>query len=191
MKSTDDPLAKAFLACRDGLIRSILKMSVKPADVDDILQETFLRALRSNEKKRIESPQGYLFVVSRNLVLERLSRRSREISIEIDEAQLDSGEIPADVKLHDRQKLERFNDALSGLSAEKRQAILLRKFYGFSHNEIAKKMGVSVSAVEKYIASGVRECRRLLMKQGYEFDDQTKESPEPRRGSSADRGAES
>lgn len=191
MKQKDDPLAKAFLACRDGLIRSILKMSVRPTDVDDILQETFLRVLRVNEKKPIESPQGYLFVVSRNLVLERLSRRSREISVEIDEALVDSGEIPVEVRLHDRQKLERFNEALRGLPAEKRQAILLRKFYGFSHNEIARKMGVSVSAVEKYIASGVRECRRLLTRQGYEFDDQSQENSEPRRGLSGDRGAES
>jgi RNA polymerase sigma-70 factor (ECF subfamily) len=177
MNRNDDPITKAFLACRNGLVRSILRMSIRPADVDDILQETLLRVLKGNDKKRIQSPQGYLFVVSRNLVLEKLSQRSREISAEIDESQADVDAVPIDQQLHDAQKLERFSEALLTLSADKRRAILLRKFCGFSQNEIARKMGVSVSSVEKYIASGLRECRRHLITQGYEFEDSTEERP--------------
>ena len=67
-----DQVLKAFLACRDALLRSVVKLCARQEDVDDILQETFLRVYTANEKTRITSLQDYLFVVSRNLVLKKL-----------------------------------------------------------------------------------------------------------------------
>ena len=165
-------ILEAFQTCRDGLVRSIMKMCVRQQDVDDILQETFLRAFDANEKTRITSPQDYLFVVSRNLVIKGLSRQSREIATEIDDALMGVEEGSTDIDLHYRQKFEAFNAALSALPEKRRRAILLRKFYGLSHSEIAKKMGVSVSSVEKYISGGVKECKKILCSQGYDIDNQ-------------------
>ena len=169
-KSQENQILKAYISCRDGLIRSILKMCIRQEDVDDILQETFLRVLNANAKTRITSPKDYLFMVSRNLIIERLSHRSREIAMEINDALVGVDDISADRSLHYRRKFEIFNDALCSLPEKKRRAILLRKFYGLSHHEIAKKMNVSVSSVEKYIASGVNQCKRILISQGYEFE---------------------
>ena len=169
-KSQENHLLKAFGLCRDGLVRSLMKMRASQDDVDDILQETYLRALNANAKTQIKSPQGYLFTVSRNLVLEKLSRRSREITMEINDALLGDDGSSVDQALHYKQKFERFNEALRALPEKKRQAILLRKFYGLSHREIAKKMGVSIGSVEKYIASGIKQCKRNLSAQGYEFE---------------------
>lgn len=164
-------LIKAFDACRDALIRSILKMRARQEDVDDILQETYLRALNAQEKRQIHHLQGYLFTVSRNLVLEKLNHRSREITTEINDALLGTDELTAERELHHQRKLEMFSYALSNLPEKKRRAILLRKFYGFTHKEIARKMGVSVGSVEKYISSGIKECKRSLIKLGYEFQE--------------------
>lgn len=165
------------MSCRDGLVRSIMKMCARQDDVDDILQETFLRVLNANEKSRIKSPQDYLFVVSRNLVIEKLSLRSREIVMEINDAMVGVDDISADRKLHQRQKLGVLNEVLQSLPEKKRRAILLRKFYGLSHNEIAKKMNVSVSSVEKYIAGGIKQCKRVMSSQGYEFEGQSTNQP--------------
>lgn len=172
-KAEKNVILDAFLECRDVLVRSIMKMSVRPEDVDDILQETFLRAFSANEKSHITSPRDYLFVISRNLVLKGLSRRSREITQEIDEALLQAEGISAGTELHYRRKFEAFNKALYGLPEKQRRAILLRKFYGLSHREIAGKMNVSVSSVEKYIAGGVKRCKQALCAQGYEMESQS------------------
>ncbi len=188
-KSKANHILKAYASCRDGLIRSIMKMCVRQQDVDDILQETLVRVLHANRKTRISSPQDYLFVVSRHLVFKRLSLLSREISMEINDALLGIDEISADRSVHDRRKFELFNHALSALPEKKRRAILLRKFYGLSHREIAKKMKVSVSSVEKYIASGVNQCKRILDSQGYDLenhvDDQKKTPPQYTKNSSS------
>jgi RNA polymerase sigma factor (sigma-70 family) len=170
MKNKENSVLEAFLGCRDALVRSIMKMCVKQEDVDDILQETFLRAFYANEKTHIKSPQDYLFVVSRNLVIKGLSRRSREISMEIDDALMGVDDVSTDMDLHYRQKFEAFNEALQSLPEKNRRAILLRKFYGLSHNEIASKMDVSVSSVEKYISGGVKRCKQVLYSQGYEVE---------------------
>ena len=169
-------IVSAFLACRDGLVRSLLKMSVQPTDVDDILQETVVRVLSAGKKKTIQSPKDYLFVVSRNLVLEKLSRQSREIATDVEEIQIISNEVSAESRLIHRQKFEKFCEAVRELPEKQRHAILLRKLYGFSHNEIARKMGVSASSVEKYISSGIKHCRRILIREGYDFED-VKEDP--------------
>ena len=172
MDGTDDNqenrVLKAYVSCRDGLFRSVFKMCARKEDVDDILQETYVRVLSASEKRHISSPQDYLFVVSRNLVIERLSRQSREINMEINDAMMGVDEVSTDRELHYRQKFEVFNDALRALPEKQRHAILLRKFYGLSHKEIAKKMKVSVSSVEKYISGGLKQCKKRLGTKGYD-----------------------
>ncbi|MBA6390894.1 RNA polymerase sigma factor [Colwellia sp. BRX10-3] len=153
-------------------MRSIMKMSVEQQDVDDILQETFIRVLDSDAKQQIKSPKGYLFVVSRNLVLKKLMQQSKEIHTELDDALIeDDDENTVEKDLYQKLKFERFNKVLSSLPEKHRRAILLRKLYCLSHKEIAKKMDVSVSSIEKYIAQGLKQCKQSLCAQGYEVDE--------------------
>lgn len=173
-KQSNNRVLAAFQSCKDGLVRSIMKMSVEQQDVDDILQETFIRALRSDTKQEISSPKGYLFVVSRNLVLKKLMQQSKEIHTELDEALLEEDDLDNTVEkeLYQKLKFERFSNVLSSLPEKHRRAILLRKLYCLSHKEIAKKMDVSVSSVEKYIATGIKQCKQSLYAQGYEVNEQ-------------------
>ena len=172
---------KAFLACRDALLRSIMKLCARQEDVDDILQETFLRVYTANEKTRITSLQDYLFVVSRNLVMKKLSRQSREMVLEINDALMDANDISTETQLHHQKRFDAFNRALSSLPEKNRRAILLRKFYGLSHREIARKMHVSVSSVEKYISEGIKRCKQNLYLQGYEFETEKQQNVRNRR----------
>jgi RNA polymerase sigma factor (sigma-70 family) len=170
-KQSNNRVLTAFQSCRDGLVRSIMKMSVEPQDVDDILQESFIRVLRSDAKQQISSPKGYLFVVSRNLVLKKLMQQSKEIHTELDDALIeDDVDNSVEKELYQKIKFERFSNVLSLLPEKNRRAILLRKLYCLSHKEIATKMGVSVSSVEKYIATGVKQCKQSLCAQGYEVN---------------------
>ena len=171
-KQSNNRVLTAFQSCRDGLVRCIMKMSVEQQDVDDILQETFIRVLDSDAKQEIKSPKGYLFVVSRNLVLKKLMQQSKEIHTELDDALTeDDDENTVEKDLYQKLKFERFNKVLSSLPEKNRRAILLRKLYCLSHKEIAKKMDVSVSSIEKYIAQGLKQCKQSLCAQGYEVDD--------------------
>ncbi len=166
-KHGDYRILAAFSECRDGLVRNLLKMCVRAEDVDDILQTTVLKALESNRSRQVSSPKSYLFVISRNLVFKAMSARSREIRAEVDDAIADADTPGADDALHYRQKLQAFEDALRLLPERPRRAIVLRKFLGLPYKDIARKMGVSVSSVEKYVAQGMLRCRDVLRAKGY------------------------
>jgi RNA polymerase sigma factor (sigma-70 family) len=171
-KQSSNRVLTAFQSCRDGLVRSIMKMNVEQQDVDEILQESFIRVLDSDAKQHIKSPKGYLFVVSRNLVLKKLTEQSKVIHIELADALIeDDIDNSIERELYQKIKFERFSKVLSSLPEKYRRAILLRKLYCLSHREIAKKMDVSVSSVEKYIAAGLTQCKRSLCTQGYEVND--------------------
>ena len=165
----DNPVVGAFIKCRDALTRSVMKMSVRPQDVDDILQETFLRAFVANDKREIRSPQDYLFVISRNLVIKRVADRSRELNSLVDSVLLEVAEPSLDTELHEKLKFQTLSEALGLLPDKHRQAILLRKVYGLSSKEIAKKMNVSKSSVDKYIVSGLKKCEQILGARGYDI----------------------
>ena len=166
-KHRDNKILAAFSECRDGLVRNLLKMCVRAEDVDDILQTTVLQALESNRSRQVVSPKSYLFVISRNLVFKAMSSRSQEIRTEVDHALADVDAPAADDTLHYRQKLQAFEEALRSLPQRSRQAIILRKFFGLPYKDIARKMGVSVSSVEKYVAQGTLRCKDVMRKQGY------------------------
>lgn len=156
-----------FLKYRDVLVRALLRLSVQPVDVDDILQESLTRALEADGKKRLEFPKSYLFAVSRNMVFREQERRSREVQVGIDEAILESNTASGDRELHYERMLEAFWEAMESLPKAHRRAILLRRIYGLSHKEIAGKMGVSLSSVEKYFAQGIRRCQEIMLSRGY------------------------
>lgn len=171
-KKTNNRVYEAFQSSRDGLVRSIMKMNVKQQDVDDILQETFIRVLDSDAKQHIKSPKGYLFVVSRNLVLKKLTQQSKEIDTEIDDALLNHDvDNIVEKELYQKLKFERFIEVLNSLPEKNRRAILLRKLYCLSHKEIAQKMDLSVSSVEKNIAQGLKQCKKSLYSQGYDVNE--------------------
>ena len=182
-KYSDNRILTAFHECRDGLVRNLLKMCVRAEDVDDILQTTVLKALESNRTRQVVSPKSYLFVISRNLVFKSMSTRSQEIRAEVDDAIADVAAPDADERLYYRQKLKAFDEALKTLPARPRQAIVLRKFFGLSYKDIARKMGVSVSSVEKYVAQGTLRCRDVLRAKGYYPDDVPERAPGKQDGS--------
>ena len=170
MTKSGNPVVKAFLGYRDALVRTLVRLSVQPADVDDILQESLARALAANQRTPLKFPKSYLFIVSRNIVFEQQERRSREVQWEIDEAILDSKAAPTDEELHYRQMMIAFWDALGTLPKAHQRAILLRRIYGLSQKEVAAKMGVSLSSVEKYFAQGIKRCQDIMSARGYKID---------------------
>jgi RNA polymerase sigma-70 factor (ECF subfamily) len=95
-------------------------------------------------------------------------QQSKEIHTELDDALLESDEDDSiEKQLYQKRKFERFNLVLNALPEKHRRAILLRKLYCLNHKEIASKMNVSVSSVEKYIALGLKQCKQSLFAQGY------------------------
>ena len=70
----------------------------------------------------------------------------------------------ADLELAAHETLGLYCQAIATLSVKCREVFLLRKVYGLSHKEIAARMSLSVSSVEKYLRQGVLACDEYVRK---------------------------
>lgn len=129
-------------------------------EIDDIVQEAFVRMLDARKTTVIESPKAFLFATARNLALARV-RRQRAVGekflAESDVLTiLDEG---ADVRqsVVQAQELELLTQAIQSLPARCRQILTLRKIYGMSQKEVAAQLGIAEHTVEAQGTIGLRK----------------------------------
>ena len=67
-----------------------------------------------------------------------------------------------DADLEAQQSLGLYCEALASLPEKCRQVFILRKVHGLAHKEIALRMSLSVSSVEKYLTRAVLACRKFV-----------------------------
>src|SRR5690606_27427948 len=113
-------------------------------DIEDVVQEAYLRAYIAEQRESIEQPRACLFRVAKNLALTRLSRKSRQITDYIEEAGdslLMETTAALDAEIEAQQCLGLYCEAVAALPEKCRQVFLFRKVHGLGHKEIAARMG--------------------------------------------------
>jgi len=184
----NDSKQSIFLAYQEtqGFLRRYLRRFYKnPQDIEDAMQEGFLKSFEIEKKQNITTPSAYLFKTIRNFACRDLRKKSRLKIIGIEDIDLPSLTIDRraiENSLESRQNLSIFCTAADLLPEQCRKAFLLRKVYGFSQKEIAGMMGISVSTVEKHLAKAVRRVIEHMDQHGDDiFSGRT--TPEKQTGS--------
>ena len=160
-------ITSAFLLHRNFLYKFLTRFFHEEQDIEDVTQETFLRAYAAEQKKAtgIEHPKAYLFRIAKNIALTRLTRKSHQITSYIEDLG-DSSVINSETNAADeaeaQETLGLYCEAVASLPEKCRQVFLLRKVHGLSHKEIAEHMSLSVSSVEKYLRTGILTCAEYL-----------------------------
>lgn len=163
-------LTSVFLSTRKRLMGVVGKI-VPASEVEDIVQDTFVRAHLVKNKQDIQKPEAFMVQVAKNLAFDYV--KSARVQKAYDPGDdffdfLDSLHPEAHVDsaykiLASEQEFERFCEEAKKLPGKCREVYLLRKVYGFSQKEIAARLGLSESTVEKHIANGTKKLF-LLMK---------------------------
>jgi RNA polymerase sigma-70 factor (ECF subfamily) len=164
MPSQDPEQARWFeaeLRPHESMLRAWLHQQFSTdCDVDDIVQESFVRVLQARATTAIASPKSFLFATARNLALGRI-RRQRVIGAnplaEIDLLAIldESADVPNAVAR--AQELELLTLAIQSLPARCRQVLTLRKIYGMSQRDVASQLGISEHTVEAQSTIGLRK----------------------------------
>lgn len=167
----DSAISEAYLDTRKSLRRFIGKFGANASEVEDIAQEALACAMKAESDRPIENPKAYLFRVARNLALRHRVPRGAGVIEEIESEAL--AEIPADMpsiedQIISRERLALLANALETLPPMCRRVFLMRKVYGYSHQETADRLGISVSTVEKHLGKGFARC--LAFMQSREHD---------------------
>ncbi len=130
-----------------------------------MVQEAYLRAHKAEQSTEIEQPKAFLFRVARNLALNELNKKSRHITrfIEDDDIESLNHVTPSlEEELQAQQHLGLYCEAIASLPEQCRKVCLLRKAHGLKHKDIAERMGLSLSSVEKHLFKGLRACERYI-----------------------------
>lgn len=153
-----EPMLRAWLRGRFGA----------SCDVDDIVQEAFMRVLRAREHGAIKSPKAFLFITARNLALMHLRHRSVERANSLVEVELqgilDEGMPMPDAVIR-AQELEMLTHAIQSLPTRCRQILTLRKIYGMSQREVAAELGISEHTVESQGTIALRKIGEFFARQ--------------------------
>ena len=152
----------AELQPHEPMLRAWLKARFRSAtDIDDIIQDAYIRVLRSRAEGEVRSPKALLFVVARNLMLMQFRHREVRREDALTDFELagimDESPDVADAVARS-QELELLTLAIQSLPERCRQILTLRKIYGLSQKEVAAELGISEHTVE---AQGTIALRKL------------------------------
>jgi RNA polymerase sigma factor (sigma-70 family) len=146
-------------------LRAFCRRHVGADEADEVVQTTFLRALRAlNRGERPFAERAWLLTIARNVCASRATSAARRHEL-LDPRALEDASTDVRAELVDADLAA----ALRSLPEGQRRAFVLRAVHGLSYDEIAAELGVSRAAVESWIfrarrklASAVGERRRRL-----------------------------
>lgn len=134
-------------------------------DLDDIVQESYVRIWRIRATAPIRSAKALLFTIARRLALDLVRRRqSSPIAMVTDVNQLfvydtTPGPVEAVVLKHETDLLV---TAIDALPARCREIFILCQVEGLSHKEVAARLGISKNTVSVQVARGLQRCELYL-----------------------------
>ena len=134
-------------------------------DIDDVIQDAYVRVLKAHDKGTIRSPKAFLFATARNLATDRLRRikvANNEILVENEVSSVWDEKMGIPETISKNQELEMLTKAIQSLPTRCRQIFTLRKVYGMSQKAIAKKMGISENTVSNQLTIGLHKCRDYM-----------------------------
>ncbi|GAC17838.1 RNA polymerase sigma factor [Paraglaciecola arctica] len=143
----------------------IARYMVSSHDIEDVSQETFLRAYKVEKERKIDFPKAFLFRIAKNLMLSEFSRKTRKITDYIDDcdefdAAFNTETLESDAMA--QQKVGIYCEAVAALPAQCRRVIIMKKVYGMQNKEIARRLELSVSTVEKHLSKGIKQSNAII-----------------------------
>lgn len=127
----------------------------KGDEADELIQEAFLRLQLYRRERHVREPEAFLVRTVRNLsvdVLRRRTQRGTHVAVESVPLRLIDPHPTPDEALATQQRLQRLRAGLEALPPRTREIVLLQRIEGCSQAQIAARMEITVSAVEKHIA---------------------------------------
>ncbi len=140
-------------------------------DVDDVVQESYLRIWKFRTAQPIQFTKAFLFKIARNVALDLLAHeQASPIDAVADLAALTVVEdkVTAAEAACTREEIRLLADGIETLPARCREIFVLRRLQGVPQKEIASLLGISEQTVQVQVQRGVKRCQEFLRRHGVE-----------------------
>ncbi|WP_347904543.1 RNA polymerase sigma factor [Pseudomonas purpurea] len=166
-----DPLsADSFRGFYADILHYLRKRTDNASDAADMTQDVFTQWLDYRDRAKVEQPRAFLFQMARNVLRDHWRRQKVRHGVHDEQAQSDAepacdGKNDPMAAAQHLQRLEQLKEVLAELSPRRREALMLHRFEGLSQAQIAARMGISISMVEKHIAFALLHCKQRLQRE--------------------------
>ncbi|MEP7247313.1 MAG: sigma-70 family RNA polymerase sigma factor [Gammaproteobacteria bacterium] len=143
----------------------LARQRIRPDEVADVVQETYARIQQVEDVDAIRNPKAFLFRVACNICFNERKRRSK--TLEQDWLDIEVIDPPSEApsayrSFKGEQDLEIVRAAFDELGEVCREAFIMNRFANLTFGQIAKRLEISVSMVEKHVAHAVSHMRKSL-----------------------------
>ncbi len=145
------------------IFRLAYKFTNNKEDAEDILQETFVRALKNIKKLKIESSKSlknWLLRICINISIDFLRKKKVEFFLRTKiRAQEQSN---PEKKMEKRELKEKMERAISSLSPKQRVVFTLKYLDDFKIKDISEVLGTSENTIKKHLQRSVKKIEKIL-----------------------------
>lgn len=136
-----------------------------PHEAADLVQETFARLLALDDVSAIRQPRAFLYRIARNLAVDSARKRSIRVRHLVDLTELEDAPsaVPMPDRLAEEDQLRRALDqTITEMPPRRRDVFLLYRFAGLTQSEIADRLDISTSMVERHLMKAMAQCKQRL-----------------------------
>lgn len=134
-----------------------------PALAEEIVQDVFMKVwLKRQDFRDIQQPENYLFILARNLVLDRLRALSYEAAAQKGLPASTGITEDCDHRLRHHQCSALLSEAVNRLPQRQREVYRMAKMEGLSQEAIAGELQLSRLTVKKHMAEALKFIRKYL-----------------------------
>ncbi len=140
-----------------GFAYSIVK---SPQDAQDVVQDTFIKIYEAAPNYRPQrKPLAWIFTITRNIALMKIREKNKTVSTEEQEGLENLFQVSPDTISEHAYMLQK---ALSQLSEESRQIVVLHALTGLLHKEIAEMYNMKLSTVLSKYNRAIKKLREII-----------------------------
>ncbi|CAI8798466.1 MULTISPECIES: RNA polymerase sigma factor [Pseudomonas] len=164
VETNQQKLSTLFIGQRSALIRMLSRVVGCASLAEDLAQETYLKVAKALNTRPIEHLHPFLYQTAQYLAFDHL--RSQRSKRRFEDPYADENlvvEVPTsapgpDSHAQGQQQLQQFQQVLATLPKRQQQILILHKLHGLAQAEIAQRLQVSLSTVEKDLRNALTAC---------------------------------
>jgi RNA polymerase sigma-70 factor (ECF subfamily) len=164
----DNTASSMWEQLHDGLRAFIAKRVANETETEDLLQDIFLKVHQHVDK--LQEPErmvSWVFQITRNAIVDhyRSADRRREVPAGL-ATEMDQDNKAMIIEENEREAKSELSHCLrpmiDRLSSDYQEAIRLVEFEGFTNEEAARKLGLSISGMKSRVQRGRQQLRKML-----------------------------
>ncbi len=160
-------------------LEALVRRRIRDRDAaGDIVQDVFIRVFAAGTRGSDEADRRVLYVAARNAAIDhnRIASGRQSVMAALLPEQIVASQAPEDNALESREAIAALDRALAELPPRSRDVFIGRRVHGETNAQIARRLGISVSAVEKHLLRAMQHCRRAVSDH---LDAAARETPKP------------